>query len=423
MSLDPTTFSVRIQFDYLKAIDINNADLMDCYFIEDIYSMATFGKISIYDRYNLKEYGPLTGDEKILITYGNTGLIERIFTIYKIAKIEGVVEFKKTSVSVINLYFVDIYYNNLVMKKFSKSWKENTLGSDIIKDVVDNLLQLQSSSGIVDIEPSRDKIKTSFYIPQWNAAETIRYLSDRITGTKGKYGYLFYSSSKKFLNYVTLDGLFKNAPTDKQIYLFDTTDVGYENKIQAWEVMGVDHTGIKELGGGQMLGFDSTTKSFLGIEEDEDFVYSKAIKKINALGRSSLFDGNTIDNKPKEFNYAYHNTGESDKDILKNMFYNNFIRRYSLQNMIKILVMGNEKRFIGQKIEVMWPSTSTKEIFNSMDSGVHLIKSITHSFNPQNTPMYRQTVVLIKNAYNESKTGSNSPTSGFNLFELILSKI
>jgi hypothetical protein len=419
--INPITFAATIKFDYLSNVEINNADIMDCYFVEDIYSMATFGRISIYDRYSIKEYGPLTGDEKILITYGNTGLIEKIFTIYKIAKVEGVVEFKQTSVSVINLYFVDIYYNNLIMKKFSKSWKENTLGTDIVKDVVENLLGVEVSSNI-DIEPSKDKFKTSFYIPQWNAAETIRYISNRITGTKGKYGYLFFSNSKKFMNYVTLDGLFKNAPKDSQTYLFDTTDINYENKIQAWEVMGVDHTGVKELGGGQMLGFDVSTKSFLGIEEDEEFVYSKAIKQITSMGNSSLFDGNMIDNQAKNFNYAYHSEGEADKTILKNMFYNNFIRRYSLQNMVKILTTGHDKRFAGQKVEIMWPSTSTKEIYNSMDSGQHLIKSITHSFNPQRTPMYRQTIVLIKNAYN-SKTGSNTSTSGFNLFDFILSKI
>lgn len=422
MSLDNSTFQITIQFDYWKSTSINNMDVMDCYFVEDIYSMATFGRISLFDRYNIKEHGPITGDEKILVTYGNTGLISRVFSIYKIAKVEGIVEFKKTSVSVINLYFTDIYYSNLVTKKFSKSWKENTSGSDIVSDITKNMLQLKSSD--VNIEPSKDRIKTSFFIPQWNAAETIRYLSNRLTGTIGKYGYLFYSNAKSLVNFNTLDGLIKNAPIDPQTYLFDTTDMNYENKIQAWEVMGTDQMGISELGGGQMLGFDCDTKSFLGMEEDDEFIYSEAVQKIKTLGSASLYDGNTINNQPKKFNYTYYCEGEADKTVLKNMFYNNFIRRYSLQNMVKILTLGHDKRFAGQRVEVMWPSQNSKEIFNAMDTGYHLVKSVTHSFNPHRTPMYRQTLVLIKNAYTKTKGSITSSTgSGFNIIDFVISKI
>jgi hypothetical protein len=412
--LYPGSFSAAIIFDYLSAIKIDNKDIMECYFIEDIYSMCTLGKITLMDKYGIKEYGPLTGDESIVIGYGNTSLIERVFKIYRIPKIEGVVDFKRTSDSVISIYFVDSYFNNLTMKKFSKGWDKNIKGSEIVSDIIKNMLQITDMSQ-VNIETSADVFKDPFYIPQWNAAETIRWLSNRLTGTTGKYGYLFYSSSDKFVNYVTLDGLLKSAKVDPDTYVFDSTDMEYENKIKSWQTSGVDFVAVKELGGGQLLGFDSSKKEFLGIKEDNEFIYSNVIRKLAAggsfLGNSSLFD-NGIDNNSKDFNYSYILEGESDIETLSNIFYNNFIRRYSLQNMVKVLVEGHDKRYAGMKIEVMWPTNNTKEIYNSMDSGQYLVKSVTNHFMPLKNPMYTQTLMLIKNAYNNNKYGNTVAAAG-----------
>ena len=413
---DKSSFTVAIQFDYLKTISIDNSDIMDCYFIEDIYSMINLGKLTLFDRYGIKEYGPLTGDERIIISYGADGLVTKQFAMYRIPSIESVTEFQQTNKSVISIYFSDEYFTNLLMKKFSKSWGKETKASDIVKDLIGNMLQLQVDSQEIYVEPSHTKFKSEFCMPNWNVADTIRWISNRITGTKGKYGYLFYASSDKYLSYVTLDGLLKSSTKDPQIYKFSTTDIDYENKVLGWEVMGVDQIGIKELGGGQVLGFNSSTKSFLGLTKDEDFKYTDAIKKITSLGGSSLFDGRSINNDFTKFNYACSLSGESDPEIIQNIYYNNFIRRYSLQNMVKIQVIGSDKRYAGMKIDVFWPSQDAKEVYNSMDSGMYLIKSITHQFSPMKTPLYTQVLVLIKNAYYESKTGSNTPTGSSGLF-------
>lgn len=416
--IEKTSFAIFVKFDYLSTLSIDNKDVLDCYFIEDIYSMATMGKISIIDRYGIKEYGPLTGDEKIVIAYGNEGLIEKEFTIYRIAKIEGVVDIEKTEKSVIDVYFTETYFNNLVMKRFSRSWDDSIVASDIIKNIIENMLKIDVS--LTNIETSRDVLPLC--IPNWSTAETIRWISNRITGTKGKYGYLFYSNSDKLINYVTLDGLFKQTLTDTETYVFDTQDLTYQNKILAWQLSGVNHLATKEVGGGAYLGFNPATKSFIGFEEDETFVYSKAVQEITSLGCTSLFDGNYIDNDPQNFNYVYTLEGETDKTILKNMFYNNFIRRYSLQNSLKVLVEGHDKRYAGMMVEIAWPSHNVNDLFSSVDSGYYLVKSVTHKFSPLSTPLYTQTVVLIKNAYNSSKLGNNTKTSGNNPFDFVLSK-
>jgi hypothetical protein len=407
---DPGSFNVTIQFDALHSVNIELEDVMECYFVEDIYCMYNLGKITLFDRHGIKEWGPLTGDEKIILSYGKTNLIEKDFSIYSVPKIEGTDSFSKTATNMIEMYFSNIYFRDILQKRFSKSWDISTVGTDIIKDIITNMLGIDLSS--VEIEPSQTKFSEAFCIPQWNITNTIRWISERITGTIGKYGYLFFSNSRKYINYVTLDGLLKKPGTDPQTYLFDTTDMNYENKILSWQSSGVDIMSISEIGGGQYLGFNPATKSFLGLDDSVEFIYSDVIKKITSMGESSLFDGSSIDNKAKEYNYMYRSLGESNKDILSNMFYNDFIKKYSLHNTLKILVAGSDKRYAGGKIDIMWPSSSLKEIYNSMDSGMYLIKAITHVFTPRSNPMYTQIITLIKNAYTVSKTSTNTAVNG-----------
>jgi hypothetical protein len=288
-----------------------------------------------------------------------------------------------------------------------------------------NMLNLRIEDSKVYIEPADTKLKNGFCMPNWTVANTMRWLMKRITGTRGKYGYLLYPSSDKYINFATLDGLLKSSQKDPNIYVFNTTNMDYENKVFGWKAIGVDYMGVQELGGGQVLGFDSKTKSFLGLTKDDEFIYSDVIKKINGLqlaGKASMFD-QSINNDSTKYNYACHLTGETDKDILKNMYYNNFIWRYSLQNMLKIQVVGNSKRFAGQKIDVLWPSVDLKEVYNPMDSGMYLIKSITHQFSPMRSPLYSQVLVLIKNAYSSNKIGNNVATSGGSSFNFTFGKL
>jgi hypothetical protein len=402
MPQDYGIFNVFIKLDALKEIQIKNEDIFRVYFNEDIYFFGSVGKLILYDKYGLKEYGPITGDEKLVVVYGKTGGITKEFSLQRITRISGVSQFKQTDLTVLELHFVDSFFPGLVSKRFSRAWPGQKKGSEIVKDILEKMVGIDMK--FVDIEDSATTFE-NFYMPYWSPGEAIRWISNRAIGTKGKcnYGYLMYPSSAAYLSFVTLDNLLNNAKIDNEIYLFETTDLNYTNKILSWQITGVDQMGIRELGGGRLLGYDSSEKKILGLEKNDEFIYSDAVKKISALGQSSLFDGSTIDNKSDIFNYAYENTGESDPTILKNLFYNNFIRRYSLQNMVKLLVPGHNKRFAGQKINVNWPSVSTKEIFSSMDSGQYLIKSIVHSFGPMQTPAYLQTLTCIKNAYQSNK--------------------
>jgi hypothetical protein len=420
---DDSAFSVVIKLDALNVVNIDLKDIYRCFFQEDIYSFGTLGKITMFDRYGLKEYGPLTGDETVDIIYGESesGLVAKTFSMVEIAKISGVTEAQAGHTSVIEVYFTEVYFKNLTMKKFSKSWN-NAKASDIVTDIINNMLDINLSK--TQIETS-DKPIPNFCMMYWTPADTIRWLSARAKGTQGRcnYGYLFFSNSKNYINFITLDNILVNGYIDPQIYMIETTDASYENKILSWQVYGVDQIGIRELGGGQLLGFDPKKKQFLGIELDESFIYSKAVKQITTLGNSSLYDGNVVDNDSSKFNYLYTLEGETDKNVLKNIFYNNFIRRYSLQNMVKAIVAGSSKRYAGMKININWPSMNPEELYSSMDSGAYLIKSIFHSFTPLYTPLYTQSLTLIKNGYNSNKFNTTTGTSGGTLGNLVFGGI
>ena len=133
--LEQGSFTVTISFDSANAFKVAPEDISECYFIEDIYTMTMLGKLCVKDRYGIREYGPLTGDERMTISYGNASLITKEFSIYNIPAVENIVDFRQQQNSIISVLFCDTYYTNLTQKKFSKSWDKDTQWSQIINDI------------------------------------------------------------------------------------------------------------------------------------------------------------------------------------------------------------------------------------------------------------------------------------------------
>ena len=129
-----------------------------------------------------------------------------------------------------------------------------------------------------------------------------------------------------------------------------------------------------------------------------EHVYSDGVDETVCLGRKTLY--NQIDD------ILSSNTmvGDNSDKLLENISYNDWAKRYNMQFIVNIIVQGHEKRYAGQHIEIDWPS-AIKNIgasnINSLLKGKYLIKSVTHSFAPNSNIIYRQRLVLIKNAYND----------------------
>ena len=59
IKVDEGVFSVTLVFED-KMIQLDTEDVIDLYFIEDIFKTSITGKLIFYDKYNFLELGPFT---------------------------------------------------------------------------------------------------------------------------------------------------------------------------------------------------------------------------------------------------------------------------------------------------------------------------------------------------------------------------
>jgi hypothetical protein len=388
-------FSVIIHLDD-KSIVLDNKDVLECYFIEDIFSYCITGKLIFTDSYGMVEFGPFTGTESLTIAYGENEDIEKIFEIYKVSKISQQVDVDSTSKSVIEMYFTDVRYRALNNNRYSRSWGENVLISDIIRHIS---IQMVDISSFANFETTREKLDY-FYMPYWPPRVAINWLMKRASGSSSRTaGYLFYQNGNGW-NFITLEKLLRELPlmtvdeNDDGKYVFNDSNPLLRNKILSWRISGVDNQAITKLHGGHRFGYNFSGKEML----DEEFTYAEGISRYTLLGRKSLFPD--ISNTHGDFILE----GDSDAALLENMNYGEFIKRYSKQQCLIINVTGFEKRYAGGMIEIIWPSSLGREgIYNKNLEGKYLIKSVVHSFVTDRRPVYVQKMILIKNAYSDSE--------------------
>lgn len=389
-------FSVIIKVDE-KAVTLDNTDIVELYFIEDIFSFCVTGKLIFEDLIGLFEFGPFTGNETVTVIYGDDEDIVREFDIYKVSNISQAMISQITSGNIIELILVDTTYINLTKKRYSRSWKDTKI-STIVRDIGKNMLDIDEFNDIEDTNETLDY----FYMPYWTPQEAILWLMRR--GSSVNYnisGYLFYNNSKGN-NFITLEKLLQQTKLvdaydkDTGVYVFESKNLYYRNKILSWSISSIDTTSAGIIRGGHRFGYDFNTKTFI----DNSYKYSTSISKYTMLGKKTLF----IDVSDDTIRYDIE--GESNSDIIDNMYYSKFIKKYCLQQCPIIVTRGSEGRYAGGMIEIKWPSIAAKEKFNSLLEGKFLIKSITHSFS-NSTPSYRNKMVLIKNAYTDIEHHKN----------------
>lgn len=384
-------YSVYIIFED-ENVYIDTAAIEDLYFIEDIFSYSIVGKLQFHDRQGILEFGPLTGNEKIGILYGVQDDVERVFDIYKINKIIPSWSNANAKENFIEIVFVDEIFYNLTNRKYSKSYKNKKI-SEIVSDISTNILEETSFD---KWEDSID-IMSCFYIPYWTPKKAIDWLIKRSRGaTSRKPGFLFYRNFNG-LNFVTLEQLLNQKKLmdigweGSGFYTFEGESKYPYNKILGYELSGIDNMARIELKGCVKKGYDFKRKKLI----DNSYTYDDGISQFTLLGEKSLFE----DISDSEVNHDI--TGESDENIIDNIYYSNWIKTYSMQQVLSLVLHGHERRHSGGLVEIEWPSSNEKEIYNKNFAGKYLIKSITHQF-AGGTPTYRQKIMLIKNAYEGS---------------------
>jgi len=394
---------------------LDNRNIIQAYIIEDIYSFCMTGKIKFYDLQGIAEYGPFTGVERIQFIFGNQeeeGSFEKrvVFDIYKIQKATGSLGIETESTPVFELIFTEPLFKRLTQQRFSKAYNyNNILITDIIQDILINICDLDEIE-LGDIEESKTKLR-NFYIPYWTPAQALKWLISRANGKEtGQPGYLLYQNTKGQdvntvkVNIVTLEKLFRKESIAPNImYLFEDPNPYYRNKITSWKKEGLDQMSYKDIAGGQRIGFNSLQKKILR----SNFSYKDAFdNRFTVLGNKTLFYDLSEDIFKKNETQTPINptiidyTGINNDERLEAFNYSKFIKRYSLQQSVSIIVPGYEDRKAGDMIDIMWP-TAVKdgtEVYNKNLSGNWLVKSVIWQYNP-GSPPFTQKMVLLKNGY------------------------
>ncbi len=384
-------------------ITLDQAEIRKLYFIEDIFSYCMTGKLTISSHRGITEFGPLTGNERVRIVYGNEVHREVNFRIYKINKVDQVMP-STPSQEVIDILFTEETFFLFNFFKYSKSWQDKK-ATEIITDIATHHLEIDNWD---KKEESIERF--DFCMPYWTPNQAFNWLLKRGTGIlTNQPGFLFFNNTRG-ANLVTLEHLLSvvfHTPltVGDNIYSFLTENEVSYNKILYTNISGIDHSAYKYLSGGVMRGYDTKRKKFL----EEDYKYMSSVKKQTILGRKTLYP--EIDN----LRVNYYNTMEDEEKMIDTIYYNAFHKKYVHGLMTSITCRGHEDRYCGGMIELDWPSGDVKEWTNKNLNNYYLVKSITHSFNANATPAYKQKMVLIKNGYTDSDVDELISASKINI--------
>jgi len=389
-----------------KPIILDNDNIVSCFFIEDIFKHCMMGKLVFNDVHGFFEFGPFTGNEQIIITYGVNFDKNVIFDIWKVGKITQTGITEPTAENMMEIQFVDPTYSSYTLRKYSRSWSDTTI-TTIMKYFIDHMLNITTP---LNMEISKNKI--DFVMPYWTTLQSMKYLGRRAKGSESNSsGYLVYNNTDNngfTTNVHTLNYLFDDIgkTLDSTLYKFEGSNVSETNKILELWINGLDKTSTKGLRGGTWKGYDINNKELL----NKSYTYTEGIQNSVLLGKKSLYP-NIDDSRT-----ANIMLGESSLENLENVLYNDWVKKYCRQNVINIIVNGHEKRSAGKQIEIIWPSVSKSEKYNKGFGGRYLIKSVTHSFGPGRSSVYTQRMVLFKNAYNDLDLTSLVPATKTNIY-------
>lgn len=390
-----------------RNIILESQTIEELYFIEDIYKSNISGKLTFSDKYDILEYGTFTGNEKIIIQYGEKSDRELVFEIWKINAIrQGTVTNPITN-PIVELIFVDVTFLPFVLKKYSRSFGTGEKYSDIIKYILSNIVKIEDK--FLSIEDSTNTID-NYIMPYWSPLHAIKFLAERAENINGS-GFIFYTNTNEGFKCNLTSFEFLNGVEnylEPEPYVFEVESVNEKNKILEWWIDGLDKFSTKFISGGKWKGFNFATKELL----DGELTYSNAVAKTTLNGRKSLYPD--ISDATASINVV----GDDSLKKLNNRAYSNWIQRYSIQQALNIYVRGREDRYAGQQIEIQWPSNDKRtQIYNKMYKGKYVIKSITHSFTGNTAMPYRQRIVLIKNSYASADTNNLLQATKMNIHD------
>lgn len=402
-------YSISLIMEETRQVQLEADDILKLFFVEDIMSPSISGKLIFRDKYGIMEYGPFTGEEKIVIDYGVVEDRQLIFEIWKIKAVRQSSVADPAAENVMEIDFVDVTFLPLTLRKYSRSFGSGATYDSIINHILKQMLEIPNK--FLKIDSTTNTID-NYIMPYWTPLQTIKFLSARAVDANGS-GFLFYASTEESwrLNFRNINTLFSydNTP-DPTAYIFESKDVSKKNKILEWWINGLDKFATRKLRGGQYLGYDFTTKNLL----NQEYTYDDGVDDSMLVGRKSLFpDISDSDTEIMLF-------GDNSLEMLKNRANYEWVTRYSMQQIVNFIVAGDENRYAGQLIEVKWPGYEKRQnLYNKMLKGYFLVKSVTHMFTGDVAMPYRQRLVCMKNAYYDTDTSVLKHATKINLADIV----
>lgn len=390
-------FSVTIEGS-TNTIILDNDDIRDIYFIEDIYSYLKCGKLYCRDTRAINQLLPLVSAERLIIEYMTKDAESKVvpFVIIKISKVENVQDHFRNLFEVI---FIEEPHKTLHMPHHSRSYKCEKY-TDYIRHIAEKHAGIDAWG---DFEDGNEDLQY-YYTGLKTPAQCIEWLGSRTSGSvSGQPGYLLFSNTKDPAapyNFVTLEKLLSMGELlpitpSPGYYIFQSPYDYYINRIISYDVSRVDKRAIEQLMYNIGIGWDIKRKRYLRNE----YFYSDALARFTILGLYSLFE----EGADGIVKCKHDLTAEPEEEfIMKNLYFGDWIKRYCLQQTVSINVEGHCDRYCGGLIEILWPTSVEDELFDKNMNGLFLVKSITHYFSPLQKPVYVQKMVLIKNGYNDS---------------------
>lgn len=406
-------FSVTI-VGSTDTIIMDNDDVREIYFIEDIYSYLKTGCMLCRDTRALTEFLPIVGGETITIEYGSLEpggkeyVIKKFtFDMIKVSEVENTNEKHR---HFLKFFFIESPHKRLHMEHYSRSYMCMKY-TEIIADILDRHAGMPPGK-FLQFEHCKEEIHY-FYTALKTPAQNVEWLANRGSGdNSGQPGFLLYSSTQDEgapYNFVTLELMLQQGmqmPPYAGPYTIHAPNEYNINKIIKYVDGRIDKRALEKMMYYIGLGYDIRRKRYLRNE----YKYKEGLDKFTCLGDFSLFHEGT----DAILSCNQELTAEvEEKEIMKNIYFGDWIKRYCLQHTVSVILEGHSQRYCGGMIEIVWPSANDDEVFDKNMNGLFLVKSITHSFVPIQKPVYTQKMILIKNGYNDSD-GKLTPASKVN---------
>ena len=397
-------FSVVIKGGKEETV-LDNNDIYHVRLFEDIYSYSKTIHIVTKDTKALHEMLPIVGDEKVIVSYeslvGLSGYSTKEFT-FNILKI-NVDNYHDKNRHVVEIFGVDANYKKL------HSWVHTRSYSDACYTYMDIARYILETIGEIEIGEFENCPETLQYF--YNGLKTpiqcTKWLSSRCTSdATGVPGYVYYSctrdSGTDLFNVISLETLLQQGPSmppGDSLYMVRSHNEYHINNIISYTINRPDKQNMRKLYGAYSLCWDIKRKKYIKV----DLSYQEALTKFTCLGSKSLFA--ITDDTDIQIYKPHLNINEDDEEILKNIYYSDWVKRYCLQQTIQCTLEGHSDRYAGGMIEIKWPSADDDIQVDPNMVGLFLVKSITHQWTPLSKPVYLQKMVLIKNGYHESDPG------------------